>query len=62
MILSDLFQMTYDFLVLSTGITPYYDGVKGLQDALDNDPTVLTNYSYRYVEKTFEAIQRIKSG
>ncbi|XP_077869309.1 sulfide:quinone oxidoreductase, mitochondrial-like, partial [Saccoglossus kowalevskii] len=36
--------------------------VKGLQEALKHDPSVCSNYSSLYVEKTFPAIQNFSEG
>lgn len=36
--------------------------VEGLVDALNNDPTVCTNYRREYVTKTYPAIQNFTGG
>lgn len=52
----------YDFMVVGIGLQLRFDLVKGLTEALENDPRVCSNYSPRYVKKTFPAIENFKGG
>ncbi|KAL4237657.1 hypothetical protein ACF0H5_002371 [Mactra antiquata] len=55
-------KLSYDYLVVGIGIQINLDKVEGLVDALNNDPTVCTNYRREYVTKTYPAIQNFKGG
>ncbi|KAK3774589.1 hypothetical protein RRG08_035019 [Elysia crispata] len=55
-------KILYDYLVVAMGIQLDYDKVDGLLDALDNDPAVASNYSPRWVNKTFPAMQEFRGG
>ncbi|XP_038076778.1 sulfide:quinone oxidoreductase, mitochondrial-like [Patiria miniata] len=52
----------YDYLVVAMGLQLNFDKLKGLPEALENDPMVCCNYSYNTVDKTFKALQNFKSG
>ncbi|XP_038078811.1 sulfide:quinone oxidoreductase, mitochondrial-like [Patiria miniata] len=52
----------YDYLVVAMGIQLNFDQLKGLPEALENDPMVCCNYSYNTVDKTYKALQNFKSG
>jgi NADPH-dependent 2,4-dienoyl-CoA reductase/sulfur reductase-like enzyme len=52
----------YDALVLATGIELDFDKIKGLTEALENDSRVCSNYSPKYVKKTFPAIESFSGG
>jgi sulfide:quinone oxidoreductase len=54
-------QITYDFLVVAAGIQLNWDAIPGLRDALGKDG-VCSNYSYEYVDKTWEFIRTFKGG
>ncbi|XP_033126219.1 sulfide:quinone oxidoreductase, mitochondrial-like [Anneissia japonica] len=55
-------QLKYDILVVAMGLQLRFEQVKGLQEALDNDPMVCSNYSADTVLKTFPAIQKLEAG
>ncbi len=40
----------------------FYNQIKGLPEALETDPQVVSNYNKNYVLKTFPAANNIKSG
>jgi sulfide:quinone oxidoreductase len=54
-------RIAYDALVIAAGIQLDWDKVKGLKDALGKDG-VCSNYSYDYVEKTWENIRAFTGG
>jgi sulfide:quinone oxidoreductase len=54
-------RVGYDFLVVAPGIKIDFDRIKGLRESLGKDG-VCTNYSYRYVDKTWEFIRNFKGG
>ena len=51
--------ITYDWLVIATGLVLRYEKIKGLPEAFDT-PGVGSNYSVKYVEKTRQAIEEFK--
>ena len=53
--------ITYDFLVVAPGIQVNWGAVNGLEDAIGHDG-VCSNYSYDYVDKTWEFIRAFKGG
>ncbi|GFR73238.1 sulfide:quinone oxidoreductase, mitochondrial-like [Elysia marginata] len=55
-------KVKYDYLVVAMGIQLDYDKVNGLVDALENDPVVVSNYTPRWVNKTFPAMQGFRGG
>lgn len=55
-------KITYEYMVVSVGIALRYDMVKGLPEALENDPRVCSNYSHIYVKKTWPALQAFEGG
>ncbi|RUS88682.1 hypothetical protein EGW08_003577 [Elysia chlorotica] len=55
-------KVEYDFLVVAMGIQLDFDKVDGLVDALENDPAVASNYSPKWVNKTFPAMQKFPGG
>lgn len=54
-------RVGYDFLVVAPGIQIDWAKIKGLPEALGQDG-VCTNYSYEYVDKTWEFIRAFKGG
>ncbi|KAL5019795.1 hypothetical protein ScPMuIL_002687 [Solemya velum] len=52
----------YDYMVVSMGLQLDYHKVKGLPEALLSDPAVCSNYSSKYVTKTFPALENITDG
>ena len=53
--------VAYDYLVVAPGIQVDWGKVKGLTEALGKDG-VCSNYSYEYVDKTWEFIKAFKGG
>ena len=56
-------QLKYDFLIVAVGLKVNYHKIEGLLEALDdpNSP-VATNFSSKYVQKTFQLISNYKGG
>lgn len=54
-------QVNYDFLVVAAGIQIDWDKIKGLKDSLGKNG-VCSNYSYQYVDKTWEYIKNFSGG
>lgn len=54
-------KVHYDYLVVAAGIQINWDEIKGLKDAIGKDG-VCSNYSYDYVESTWESIRNFKGG
>lgn len=55
--------INYDYMVVSIGLQFNYDQIIGLREALDKkDSGVCTNYSSRYVEKTYQVMQNFNGG
>ncbi|TLS37274.1 NAD(P)/FAD-dependent oxidoreductase [Pseudalkalibacillus caeni] len=54
-------SITYDYLVVAAGIQVNWDQIKGLRDAIGKDG-VCSNYSYEYVDSTWESIRNFKGG
>jgi sulfide:quinone oxidoreductase len=54
-------RITYEALVLASGIELHWDGLPGLADAMATD-RVSSNYSFDYAEKTWSILRRITSG
>jgi len=55
-------KVHYDYLVLALGLQLDYDKVKGLQEALEQDPSVCSNYHAQWVQKTSPALNNFKGG
>lgn len=53
--------LAYDYLVVAPGIQVDWDKIKGLTESLGKDG-VCSNYSYEYVDKTWEFIKDFKGG
>ncbi|XP_019622910.1 PREDICTED: sulfide:quinone oxidoreductase, mitochondrial-like [Branchiostoma belcheri] len=58
---SDGTEITYDYLIVAMGLSLQYEKIKGLPEAFQYDG-VGSNFSAKYVEKTFRAIQNFKGG
>lgn len=54
-------EIHYDYLVMAAGIQINWDKIKGLKEAIGKDG-VCSNYSYDYVDSTWESIQNFKGG
>lgn len=54
-------EISYDYLVISTGYICKWDKIKGLKETIGKN-NVVSNYSYETVDSTFKALQEIKSG
>ncbi|CAH1163339.1 unnamed protein product [Phaedon cochleariae] len=52
----------YDYLLISVGIEPQFEVIPGLLEALSRPGGVCSNYSPKYVNGTYEALKKIKSG
>lgn len=61
-VLKDAAPITYDVLLMATGITENPDAVKGLKEALRDDPRVCTIYGYKYASKVWDAVQEFRGG
>ncbi len=61
LITSDGTMVQYEYLVVAPGIQIDWGKIKGLTEALGRDG-VCTNYSYEYVDKTWEFIRDFKGG
>uniref|UniRef100_A0AC35U9Y7 Pyr_redox_2 domain-containing protein n=1 Tax=Rhabditophanes sp. KR3021 TaxID=114890 RepID=A0AC35U9Y7_9BILA len=56
-------EISYEFLVIATGVEPRFDLIEGLQESLDDkDSNVVSIYSPKYVERVFERMKLVKSG
>lgn len=51
----------YDYLIVSAGIVIDWEKIKGFKEAIET-PAVCTNYSYDYVQKTWDNVRNLKSG
>jgi sulfide:quinone oxidoreductase len=54
-------KISYDFLVVAPGIQIDWDKIKGLKESLGKNG-VCSNYSYQYVDKTWEYIKNFSGG
>jgi len=54
--------ITYDYLVVTTGITLDYYKIEGCLEAMENDPFVCSNYSPKYVHKTWWSLRNLEKG
>ncbi|KAJ2796413.1 hypothetical protein H4R21_004726 [Coemansia helicoidea] len=59
--LADGARVSYEYLVVAAGIELDFAGIKGLEAAIGRDG-VASNYSPKYVQKTFEFLQNVRSG
>lgn len=56
-------QITYDVLIIGTGLQLNYNKIPGLEEALAiPQGNVCSIYSPKYVDRTYEALQRIQEG
>ncbi|XP_001654715.2 sulfide:quinone oxidoreductase, mitochondrial [Aedes aegypti] len=56
-------KIEYEFLLVATGLQLNYDKIPGLVDALSIPKgKVCSNYSPKYVDRTYQALQAFKSG
>lgn len=60
--LNDGKKISYDYLIVATGVLVDFDAIKGLREALDNDENVVSIYSPNYVKKVYPALERFKGG
>ncbi|MGE5703928.1 MAG: FAD/NAD(P)-binding oxidoreductase [Clostridia bacterium] len=54
-------QINYDYLVVAAGIQIDWSAIKGLKESIGKNG-VCSNYSYDYVDSTWEAIRSFKGG
>lgn len=54
-------QISYDYLVVAAGIQIEWGRIKGLQESIGKNG-VCSNYSYQYVDSTWEFIRSFKGG
>lgn len=63
LILADDSKVTYDYLVVATGLVNAYDQIPGLTEALDDkDSGVVSVYDYKYAEKTSHILEKSNGG
>lgn len=56
-------EVTYDFMIVAAGLQLNYEEIPGLVEALNVPNTgVCSNYSYKYVNRTYEILKQFKSG
>lgn len=53
--------ISYEYLVVASGIEMNWNGIKGLKEALGTN-NVCSNYSYKHVDYTWETIRSFKGG
>ncbi|MBW9219165.1 pyridine nucleotide-disulfide oxidoreductase [Anoxybacillus ayderensis] len=51
----------YDYLVVAAGVEIYWDQIKGLKETISKNG-VCSNYSYDYVQSTWENIRNFRGG
>ncbi len=54
-------RISYDFLVVATGVAFDWDAIAGLREAVAS-PSVSTNYTYELAPKTWEMIRNFRGG
>ena len=54
-------KIHYDYLVVAPGLSLNWDHVKGLKEAIGKEG-VVSNYSYEYVDNTWDALRHFKGG
>lgn len=60
-VLSDGFEVEYDFLAISTGAQPRFDKIEGLTEAFKT-PGVCSIYDYKLAQKTYDELNNFKGG
>ncbi|XP_014254860.1 sulfide:quinone oxidoreductase, mitochondrial isoform X1 [Cimex lectularius] len=56
-------EISYEYLVIALGIDMNFNKIPGLVEGLEeNNSQVCSNYSPKYVNKTFKSLQKIKKG
>ncbi|XP_050397076.1 sulfide:quinone oxidoreductase, mitochondrial [Patella vulgata] len=55
-------NVQYEYLIVAMGLQLNYGHVKGLLEALEHDPAVVSNYWDKSLVKTFPALQKLQSG
>lgn len=55
-------ELRYKYLIVAPGLKIVWDAIKGLPEALKNDPRVSTNYDFELAEKTFTAVKSFQGG
>lgn len=54
-------QVSYSYLIVAPGLQINWNGIKGLKSAMKEDG-VISIYSYKYLDKTWETIKNFKGG
>jgi sulfide:quinone oxidoreductase len=54
-------KISYDYMVVATGVELNWDKIKGLKDAMGKNG-VCTNYSYQFVDATWKFFQSFRGG
>ncbi|WKX99855.1 hypothetical protein Q1695_014604 [Nippostrongylus brasiliensis] len=54
-------DVTYDYMIICTGVQLRWDLIKGLPEGLDT-PGVCSNYSPHHCEKTYKELSTVESG
>lgn len=54
-------RVLYEYLVVATGVEIYWDKIKGLKETIGKNG-VCSNYSYQYVQSTWENIRNFNGG
>lgn len=57
----DGLRVTYDWLIVAAGIQINWGGIKGLRESIGHNG-VCSNYSYEYVNSTWEAMRNFQGG
>lgn len=60
-VLADGSSISYDFLVVATGLENKWDKIKGLQESIGKNG-VVSNYSKDTVESTWKYLSELKEG
>lgn len=55
-------EVSYDYMVVAMGVQLDYHKIKGALEALEEDPSVVSNYHPNYVKKTFPALKNFTGG
>lgn len=54
-------KISYDYMVVATGVDIYWDKIKGLKESIGKNG-VSTNYAYEFVDLTWKFIQSFRGG